>query len=156
MEPQQTTAVLDASADAVFSTLTDLARLPEWNEVITKVLEQPESLRPGAEWVVELHALGSRWPSRSTVLDHDPAERRFRYQSRTDDGNPSRAEWEWQVKALSPTTCEVTVSWLVQPRTFWRRVLLARIRARQLRHREVPASLARLAAAAALPRGQQA
>jgi hypothetical protein len=37
----------------------------------------------------------------------------------------------------------------LRPVTFWRRVLLGRIRARQLARTEVPTSLAALAAAAA-------
>jgi hypothetical protein len=37
--------------------------------------------------------------------------------------------------------CDVSVSWTLHPATFWRRVLLGRVRQRQLRHSEVPASL---------------
>jgi hypothetical protein len=40
------------------------------------------------------------------------------------------------------------VPWELHPATFWRRVLLVRIRARQLARNEIPASLAALARAA--------
>jgi hypothetical protein len=39
------------------------------------------------------------------------------------------------------------VTWELHPATFWRRVLLVRIRARQLSRTEIPASLAALARA---------
>jgi uncharacterized protein YndB with AHSA1/START domain len=61
------TAVLDGAPDMVFRTITDIARLPEWNAAMTKVVEAPAELAPGAEWVVEFHALGQRWRSRSRV-----------------------------------------------------------------------------------------
>ena len=51
----------------------------------------------GSAWVVELHALGQSWPSRSTVTLLDRSTRRFSYRSQTDDGNPSHADWNWQV-----------------------------------------------------------
>ena len=62
------TAELTVSSPAsdVFGLLTDIDRLPEWNTIIVKVVERPETLSPGAEWVVQLKALGNRWESRST------------------------------------------------------------------------------------------
>lgn len=143
------TAAVDGQADSVFAALTDLEHLHDWNDVIIGVVERPAALDPGAQWVVEMRALGQRWRSRSTVIAHDPAARRFSYRSQTDDGNPSFAEWAWAVSPLTATTSQVTVTWHLHPATFWRRVLLARIRGRQLRRREVPASIRRLAAAAA-------
>jgi uncharacterized protein YndB with AHSA1/START domain len=77
----------------VFALLTDLARLPEWNVIMTGVVERPESLAPGAEWVVELKAMGKTWWSRSRVQEFDAAQRVIAYRSRTDDGNPSYAIW---------------------------------------------------------------
>ena len=142
------TAVVAAAPDAVFDTLTDIAGLPDWNEAMTSVVEVPDRLREGSEWVVELHALGQTWRSRSTVEVLDPGGRRFGYRSRTDDDNPSWARWTWEV-AEDPAGSRVTVRWELHPVTFWRRVLLARIRARQLAATEVPASLAALAAASA-------
>ena len=147
MKTQQHTADLDARADAVFATLTDINRLPEWNDAITGVLERPERVELGAEWVVRMHALGQSWASRSKVLEHDPDARRFHYRSCTDDGNPWWAEWTWTVTGIDATRSRVTVSWVLHPKTFWRRVLLGRIRTLQLRNRELPRSLSHLAAA---------
>jgi hypothetical protein len=141
-------AVVPAPADAVFATLTDIARLPEWNDIMSSVVERPDRLEVGAEWVVELHALGQTWRSRSKVEDLDVAGRRFAYRSVTDDGNPSYARWTWTV-ADDGAGSRVTVSWELHPVTFWRRVLLARVRARQLARTEIPGSLAALARAVA-------
>ena len=146
--------LVDAPADAVFRTLTDIARLPEWNAVMTSVIELPERLEAGAEWLVEFHALGQTWRSRSTVDEIDRLGRSFAYRSGTDDGNPSSARWTWQVTDEGAGS-RVTVAWELRPATFWRRVLLVRIRARQLARNEVPTSLAALARAvvAAQPAG---
>ena len=143
------THVLSVSADAVFATLTDIGRLPEWNAAMTSVIEQPkDGLKVGAEWLVEFRALGQTWRSRSTVEELDLPGRRFAYRSRTDDGNPSYARWKWTV-ADDDKGSRVTVEWELRPVTFWRRFLLVHIRARQLARTEVPASLAALARAAA-------
>ena len=139
-------AVVPATADAVFGTLTDIARLPEWNGAMTSVIEQPDRLETGSEWVVEFHALGQTWRSRSVVEEIDRAGRRFVYRSGTDDGNPSYARWTWEVTDGGGGS-RVSVTWELHPATFWRRVLLARIRARQLARTEIPASLAALASA---------
>jgi uncharacterized protein YndB with AHSA1/START domain len=138
------TATIAADPDTVFDAITDPARLPAWNTRMTHVIEAPAALTPGAEWVVQFNALGQTWQSRSVVAEIDPTARRFSYRAATDDGNPSRALWSWDV-AEDPRGSRVTVRWDLHPVTFWRRVLLGRIRARQL-DREVPASLAALAA----------
>lgn len=137
---------LSVDADTAFHVITDVSRLPEWNGAITRVLGQPADLVQGAEWVVELTALGNTWPSRSHLHILDPEARHFAYRSCTDDGNPSFAEWAWTVR---PTAggCDVTVDWTLNPKSFWRRVLLARIRAYQLKRGEVPNSLRSLEAA---------
>lgn len=132
--------------DEVFAVLTDLDRLPDWNAIMTRVVERPDSLEPGCEWVVEFKALGNTWRSRSRLEDHDAKERVLAYRSATDDGNPSYAVWRWAVTPGPDGGSVVTVSWDLNPKTFWRRLLLARIRARQLR-REVPASIDALASA---------
>jgi hypothetical protein len=69
----------------------------------------------------------------------DPVSRRFAHTSCSDDGNPSFAYWTWE---LAPTDAgtRITVSWELQPKTFWRKWLLARIRHRQLKN-EVGTSL---------------
>jgi uncharacterized protein YndB with AHSA1/START domain len=89
--------VVRAHPGRIFELVTDIRRLPEWNAIITRVVEQPATVEPGAEWVVELKAFGSSWPSRSQILDLDPATGRFAYRSRTDDGNPSYGDWVWHV-----------------------------------------------------------
>jgi hypothetical protein len=141
----QASEVVATSPDSLFRTLTDIGGLPSWNEKMTSVVERPATLEVGAEWVVEFHVLGRTWRSRSTVEELDLVGRRFVYRSGTDDGNPSRARWAWEVTG-DPAGSRVTVSWDLHPVTFWRRVLLVRIRGAQLARTEVPASLAALAA----------
>jgi uncharacterized protein YndB with AHSA1/START domain len=143
------TTFIAANPDDVFRLITTPQRLSEWNPAIIGVVEAPENLAVDAQWVVTVRALGQSWPSRSTVIDLDPSSRRFVYRSQTDDGNPSYAEWSWHVTD-APGGCEVNVSYALHPATFWRRVLLVRIRTRQLRNRELPASLAALASHAAM------
>ena len=139
--------VVAGPADSLFAVVSDVDRLPEWNELIQGVVERPAALTPGAEWVVELRLMGRRWHSRSRVLDYDAAARRFEYRTQTDDGNPSWAIWTWTVDD-DPGGARVTVSWDLCPQTFWRRVLLVRVRHRQLRH-EVAASIGAAQRAAA-------
>jgi uncharacterized protein YndB with AHSA1/START domain len=148
MREQTETRFVPAAPDAVFRLITTPSLLPEWNDAIVRVVDAPERLSPGAEWVVQLSALGQSWPSRSTVVEIDPDRRRFAYRSQTDDGNPSYANWSWHV-ADATNGCDVTVSAALHPATFWRRVLLAKVRAWQLRRREIPASLNALASRAA-------
>jgi uncharacterized protein YndB with AHSA1/START domain len=147
MREHTTTRFVAARPDEVFELITDPERLPEWNRAIVRVLDMPHKLEPGAEWVVQLSALGQSWPSRSTVVDIDQHARRFAYRSQTDDGNPSYADWTWQVSD-APGGCDVAVSCALHPATFWRRVLLGKVRAWQLRRRELPGSLLALASVA--------
>ena len=128
---QQATGFVSASPDVVFDLITTPARMSEWNRAIVRTVDAPAQLGPGAQWVVEMHALGQSWPSRSTVEVLDYRARRFSYRSQTDDGNPSHADWTWQVTD-APGGSDVMVSVDLHPATFWRRVLLAHIRARQL------------------------
>src|SRR5258708_39635988 len=123
---------LDASREEVFSLVTDISRLPDWNRAITDVVEAPERLDTGAVWKVRLHALGQSWVSKSTVSVLDRAEGRFAYRSQSDDGNPSYADWEWHIEP-DGTGSAVTVSVDMNPITFWRRHLLIRIRRPVLR-----------------------
>jgi uncharacterized protein YndB with AHSA1/START domain len=139
-------ADVDAPADEVFALLTDTGRLPEWNARIRRVLEPaPRPLAPGAEWVVQMQVAGARWPSRSAAVTYDPAQRLFEHTSRSDDGNPARALWRWQVTPIPDQRSRIEVSWLVSPRTFWRRALFGKLRRRQMGD-EVPDSLRALAA----------
>jgi hypothetical protein len=138
-------AVVDADPDDVFTTITAIERLPEWNARITAILEQPSNspLTDGTEWVVQMSVPPARWPSRSRVVAYGAGRRLFEYVSRSDDGNPSDVLWRWTVSPDTDGTT-VTVEWTVRPRTFWRRLLFGRLRRHQLAA-EVPASLAALA-----------
>ena len=136
------TRFVSADPEVVFDLLTSPGRLSEWNRAIVRTVDAPPQLEQGSAWVVELHALGQSWPSRSTVTLLDRSTRRFAYRSQTDDGNPSHADWNWQV-ADSGGGSDLTVTVDLHPVTFWRRMLLARIRARQLR-REMRDSLEQL------------
>ena len=80
-----------ADPDELFQLITDIARLPEWNEHIHHVVEAPAELADGSQWVVQMRANGARWNSRAHLEECDPVGRRFVYVSRTDDDNPSRA-----------------------------------------------------------------
>lgn len=131
--------VVHAPPQEVFARVTDIERLPEWNEIVKQVLERPTDLGPGSEWVVEMKALGGRWNSRAFLEEIDRASMRMSHRSMSDDGNPSYALWNWRVEG-SDDESTVTVSWELHPKTFWRRVLLVRLRHRMLR-REVRSSL---------------
>ena len=136
---------IDADVDAVFALITDPQRLSTWNRILRRTIDAPAEMVPGAQWVVEFGAMGQTWQSRSTAIAIDRAARRFSYRSATDDGNPSYAEWTWTVTPAR-SGCVVEVAADLHPATFWRRVLLSKIRARQLR-RELPDSLDQLARA---------
>lgn len=140
------TAEVAADPDELFALITDIDRLPEWNEHIHHVVDAPAQVVDGSEWVVEMRAMGTKWDSRSQLQERDPSARRFAYMTRTDDGNPSRAYWNWELTAADGGT-QVTVRWELHPKTFWRRKLFARIRHHQLKN-EVRASIPAAAAAA--------
>ena len=133
---------IEAPPTRVFERLTDLERLPDWNLEIPKVHTVPEVLAPGAQWTVEIHAMGTHWVSRSTAHEVDPAAGRFAYRSQSDDGNPSHADWVWEVTAHGTGT-RVVVTVGVHPRTFLRKWFLARLRRRGLQ-KAVHQSLASL------------
>lgn len=137
-------ATISADPDSVFGVITAIAELPAWNDAMTAVVDSPEVLEVGAEWVVEMHALGRTWHSRSTLTVLERGTRRFGYRSCTDDGNPSWVDWYWSVDE-HPDGAEVAVTWDLHPATFWRKVLFSHIRRRQISRTEVPASLAALA-----------
>lgn len=141
---------LPVDPDALFETLIDPQKLPEWNKAITRVIDSPVTLEPGDEWVVEMSALAQRWPSRSQVKVLDRTTRRFEYTSQSDDGNPSYATWSWVVSQARDGST-VSVTWQLNPKTFWRRALLVRVRHQQLMKSEVPTSLAALGAAVSEP-----
>ena len=138
-----------ADSDALFGLVTDIGRLPEWNEHIHHVVEAPAELVNGSEWVVQMRANGARWKSRSELEELDRTTHRFAYVSRTDDDNPSRGHWLWELTPAGSGT-EVTVSWVLHPRTFFRQRLAAPLRHRQLK-KEVRTSIAAAAAAVVSP-----
>jgi len=80
-----------------------------------------------------MRANGARWKSRSHLEELDAANHRFSYVSRTDDDNPSRALWSWQLKP-EETGTDVTVRWELRPLTFFRERLAAPLRHRQLKN----------------------
>jgi uncharacterized protein YndB with AHSA1/START domain len=135
---------LAVDPDALFTLVTAVQRLPEWNAHVRRVVEGPAGLVPGSEWVVEMRAMGTGWNSRSRVVELDPSKRRFVYQSQSDDENPSYALWTWEVLPAGQGT-DVTVSYELHPKTFWRTVLLSRIRHHQVQ-REIQTSLGAAAA----------
>jgi hypothetical protein len=139
------TEVVPVDAEALFRQITNIDQLPEWNDLIQHVVERPAMLERSAEWVVRLKKFGSSWNSRSQVEEHDEGALRFVYRSQTDDGNPSYVVWTWQI-ANDPDGARVTVGWDLRPKTFWRRVLFAPLRNRDLR-KEVPRSIRAAAAA---------
>lgn len=142
------TGTVPASPAAVFDAFTDIDRLPEWNKTIQRVIERPDALTEGAEWLVAVKPPGMpEWLSRSQTVEHDQLGHRFRYRTCTDDGNPSWAIWEWQVEAAGNGST-VTVSWELHPKTFARRVIFSRVRNRALR-REAQASIEALRTIAA-------
>ena len=143
MRAVKATGLVHANPDVVFELITTPGRLSGWNRAIVRTVDAPPQLEPGSRWVVELHALGQSWPRRSTVTLLDRATRRFSYRSQTDDGNPSHADWTWRA-ADAAGGSDLTVMVELYPVTFWRRILLVRIRARQLR-REMRDSLEQLA-----------
>jgi uncharacterized protein YndB with AHSA1/START domain len=141
------TGRVDATPTAVFDVITDVGRLPEWNDAIESVTEQPAELTVGAEWVVVMHpARMPRWKSRSRVVEIDQDGLRFAYRTSNEDGNPSWALWRWHITPAAGAA-QVTVEWEVHLETLDRRWLAGPLRSRQLR-KEVAASLPRIEQAA--------
>jgi uncharacterized protein YndB with AHSA1/START domain len=139
-----------AAPDAVFRLITEVDRLPEWNRAIESVVEPAVELAPGAEWVVKMHpSRGMTWKSKSRVEEIDREARRFVYRTWNADGNPTYADWRWEVVPLDATS-HVTVTWDVYLKTLDRKLLAGPIRQRQLR-KEVAASLAALEQATGHP-----
>jgi uncharacterized protein YndB with AHSA1/START domain len=125
------TTVIDAPVAQVFDRITDIEHLPDWNLEIPEVIEQPAVLEVGAQWVVRMHAMKTHWNSRSTVTELDPGRGRFAYRSQSDDGNPSFADWLWELAEVDGGT-RVTVSVAGHPRTFIRKHFISHVRPRGL------------------------
>jgi uncharacterized protein YndB with AHSA1/START domain len=145
----QASRTIDADPGAVFDLITDVDRLPEWNGAIERVDQRPDALRVGAEWTVRMHPPRMpHWGSASRVTQLDSDERRFAYETRNTDGNPSTVTWAWRVEPVADGGTNVTVQWHCVLRTFDRRHFAGPMRKRQLA-REVPRSLGALADALA-------
>lgn len=121
------TTVVDAPSALVFERITDIDRLPDWNAEVIDVVERPATMHPGAEWVVEIRAMKKHWNSRSRLTELDADGGRFAYRSQTDDGNPSYADWRWQLSPVAGGT-RVDVEVDIRPRTFWRIHLFSKVR----------------------------
>lgn len=93
----QASTLVPASPYEVLDLITDIERLPDWNLEIPRVVDVPTVLEVGAEWVVTIHAMKTHWNSRSRVVEVDRDRGRFAYRSQSDDGNPSHADWRWQL-----------------------------------------------------------
>lgn len=136
------TTHMHASPGDIFAVITDIDRLPEWNDAIERILERPATMTPGAEWLIVMHPSRlPRWKSRSHVVDVEP-DARFSYRSHTEDSNPSYATWTWDLTPTADGT-QVDVTWEANPKTAFRQLLAAPIRRRML-EREVATSLDRL------------
>ncbi len=133
-----------APPDDVFRLITDVSRLPEWNERMTGVVETPPELMSGSEWVVGFHIGGKRFNSRSVVVELDPGRRRFVHRSKPDDENPSHTLWMWTVEPAGSGS-RVTLGWDLRPATPLRKLLAAPMRAWQIPRQDAPRSLAALA-----------
>ncbi len=137
-------AVIGGEPRVIFETITDIARLPEWNGAIKHVVDRPAALTTGTKWMVEMHpARLVRWNSVSKLQELDAEGFRFAYRTVNADGNPSYTMWSWDLTP-TPSGVRVSVRWNVYLKTMDRRLLAGPIRRRQLR-REVAASLSRLA-----------
>jgi uncharacterized protein YndB with AHSA1/START domain len=133
------TTEVKASATEVFQLITDVERLPLWNQAIRRIVERPATFTPGAEWVVVMRPQGMPpWKSRSHV-EVIESDARFEYRSHSDDHNPSYARWRWDI-APTDDGVRLTVSWDGHPETIGRKLFAASLRRRMLR-REVSASL---------------
>jgi uncharacterized protein YndB with AHSA1/START domain len=139
-------ALVSATPERVFRLVTDPSKLPSWNRAIVEMTEGPACLEPGSVWKVRMRALGRSWVSKSQVRTIDPASRHFAYRSQSDDGNPSYADWDWQIEPDNDGS-RVTVGVDLNPATFWRKYFLVHIRRPALR-KEITGSLASLGAAA--------
>jgi uncharacterized protein YndB with AHSA1/START domain len=139
---------VDATPQAVFDLITDVSRLPEWNTAIETVLGRPAELAQGAEWTVKMHPPRTPpWTSISRVEELDRGRRRFAYETRNGDGNPSYTKWAWEITGADGGAA-VTVTWDVYLKTPSRRYFGGPLRKHQLA-REVPNSLTAMAGALA-------
>jgi len=138
------TGWVPAPAGEVMALITNVDRLPEWNVVVRAVVERPAEMAVGAQWVVRIRPPGfPSWLSRSTCVELDRDRHVFAYRTQTVDGNPSWVDWRWEVTDERGGS-RVAVSYDLNPRTRPRITVFSRLRHRQLRGTEIPASIAAL------------
>ena len=90
----QASTIIDAAPAEVFTAITAIDHLPEWNQRIAAVTRTPGTpLTEGAAWTVQMSVPPAKWPSRSRVLTCDPVRLLFEYTSQSDAGNPSYMIW---------------------------------------------------------------
>jgi hypothetical protein len=90
--------------------------------------------------VVKMHpSRGLTCQSRSRVQEIDEDVWHFTYRTWNADGNPSYADWKWEVVPLD-SMAQVSVSWHMYLKTLDRKLLAGPIRRRRLR-KEVAESL---------------
>jgi uncharacterized protein YndB with AHSA1/START domain len=124
----QASTLVPAEPAEVFDLITDIERLPDWNLEIPEVVTAPTVLEVGSEWVVRIHAMKTHWNSRARAVEVDRAAGRFAYRSQSDDGNPSYADWRWQLTPAPSGGTHLAVEVDIRPRTFLRRWVFSRIR----------------------------
>jgi uncharacterized protein YndB with AHSA1/START domain len=144
--PETAGTSISATPERVFRLVADPSKLPSWNSAIVEVTEGPACLDLGSVWKVRIRALGRSWISKSQVTTLDPASGHFAYRSQSDNGNPSYADWDWQIEPDNDGS-RVTVGVDLNPTTFWRKHFLVHLRRPALR-KEIAESLESLRAAA--------
>jgi uncharacterized protein YndB with AHSA1/START domain len=103
-----------ASADRVWSTLTDLRRMPEWSpELVRMVPLKRGGLREG-QWYLGINRRGAAvWPTRSVVATIEPNH------VLTWDTRTSGARWIYEVEADGPDACVLRLTRPVPRRLTW-------------------------------------
>jgi uncharacterized protein YndB with AHSA1/START domain len=105
---------IDAPAERVWSTLTDLRRMPQWSpELVRMVPLKRGGLREG-QWYLGINRRGAAiWPTRSVVAAMEP-NRLLTWDTRT-----SGARWIYEVSADGPDACVLRLSRPVPRRLTW-------------------------------------
>jgi hypothetical protein len=138
---------MDRRADDVFVALCDIQALPTWHTCVDEVLDPPTVMAAGRSWTARMRLGDHRWQSRSTLVLHDLATRRFAYTSVAEGGDGSYVDWRWHV-ADRGDRCSVHVGFVLRSSHRWTAVLSESKQRRRLTG-ELARSLAQLEALAA-------